>query len=79
MRYIKMYEEFDTNIITQDDIIDCIKNNKLIYTKSILDLPEHESDKPVKPVDIDNNKDITLDIDGNYFYTKLNYVYKVEN
>lgn len=78
MKFIKLYEEFESNIITQDDIIECIKEKKMIYTKSISDYPEHESDQPVLPVDIDNNNDVTLDIDGNYYYTKLNYIYKID-
>lgn len=78
MKYIKLYEDFKDADITIDDIISVIKNNGYIYVKSIKDLHEFDTDKPFKPVEIDNNGDISLDIDGQIYYTKLNYVYKID-
>lgn len=77
MRYIKLYEDFKSADITVDDIINVIKNDGSIYTKSIKDLDEFDTEKPIKPIEIDNNGDISIEIEGQIYYTKLNYVYKI--
>lgn len=78
MRYIKIYEEFKESDITVDDIISVIKNDGFIYTKTIKDLYDHNTEDKVKPVEIDDNGDISLDIEGTLYYTKLKYVYKID-
>ena len=78
MRYIKLYEDFKESDVTNDDIIQTIQNNGLIWTKSIKDCEEHDTDKPVKPIEIDDDNDISVEIDGKIYYTKLNYVYRID-
>jgi hypothetical protein len=78
MKYIKIYEEFKDSDITVDDIIKVIKNNGFLYTKTIKDFYDHNTEDKVKPVEIDDNGDISLDIDGELYYTKLKYVYKID-
>lgn len=77
MKYLKLYEDFKVNNITEDDVIDTIKNDGVLYTKSIKELPDHIDTTPVKPVDI-NGSIITIDIDGEIYETSLEFVDKVE-
>ncbi len=78
MKWIKLFEDFKESDITIDDVINTIKNDGMIWTKSIKDYEDHKTDTPIKPIEIDNNGDISVELDGNIYYTKLNYVYKID-
>jgi hypothetical protein len=71
--YIKTFESFNESM-SVDEIINLIQDGKNIRVKYIYDYPEHETEKGYRPVDIDENGNITLDIDNNIYYTKLDWV-----
>ena len=77
LKWIKLFEDYKVNNITEDDIIDTIKNDGKIYVSAIKDLPEHKSDKPVKPVSIDGD-DIYIDVNNSNFMCKIENVERIE-
>ena len=72
MKWIKLFEDFKKNneegtLITQDDIIKCIKDGGFIFTDIVHDLPDNPT-SGIRPVDID----------GNQYTVDLNDVKKIE-
>jgi hypothetical protein len=83
MKWIKFFEDFKMNnqegdLITQDDVIKCIKNGGVIYTTIIKDLPDNDPDEAVKPISIDEDGLITIEYDGNEYNVQLKHVEKIE-
>ncbi len=65
MKWLKLFEDFkknneEGNLITQDDIIKCIKDGGLIYTTIVHDFPENKPEEGIKPIDIDQDGLITV-------------------
>jgi len=77
MKHIKLFEEYKVDNITEQDIIDTIKKNGKIKVSSIKNLPTHNKDTYIKPVDIDGDS-IIVDIDGQQYTTNLEFVDKIE-
>ena len=82
MRKLLLFEDFKKNndegtLITQDDVINCIKKGGLIYTDIVHNLPDNPTDG-VRPVDMDEDGLITVDIDGKEYTVDLQYVKKIE-
>ena len=83
MKYIKLFEDFKQNngegtLITVDDIVKCIKDGGVIYTTIIKDLPDNDPESAIKPVDIDDDGLITVEIDGKEYSVDLNDVERIE-
>jgi hypothetical protein len=83
MKWIKLFEDFKNNneegtLITQDDIINCIKKRGLIYATIVKEFPDNDPKEGLTPVDIDEDGLITVEIDSNEYYVDLNDVEKIE-
>jgi hypothetical protein len=83
MKYIKLFEDFkmnngEGNLITQDDIIKCIKERGVIYATIIKNLPGNDPKEPITPVDIDEDGLITVEINGREYGIDLKNIEKVE-
>jgi hypothetical protein len=83
MKRIKLFEDFKKNneegtLITQDDIIKCIKERGLIYATIVHDLPENNPKEGMTPIDIDEDGLITVEVDGKQYNIDLNDVEKIE-
>jgi len=78
MKHLKLYENFKVNNITEDDVVKIIKNNGSLHTSSIKNLPDHNVDISIKPIDIDGDT-IIVDIDGDIYQTKLEFITKIED
>lgn len=83
MKWIKLFEDFKTNnqegdLITEDDIIKCIKSGGVIYSTIVKDYSDNNPNDPIKPVSIDEDGLITVDIDGNQYSVDVKSVEKVE-
>lgn len=83
MKWIKLFEDFKENneegsLITQDDIIKCIKKRGVIYATIIKEYPGNNPKDPITPIDIDEDGLITVDIDGGEYYVDLDQVEKIE-
>jgi hypothetical protein len=77
MKYLKLFEEYKVDNITEQDIIDTIEQNGKIKVSSIKDLPSHNKDEYIRPVDIDGDS-IIVEVDGKQYVTKLKFVTTLE-
>lgn len=81
MKYLKLFEDYKVNNITIDDIINVIKNNGYLYSDVLIDdNPDHKHNPEDKliPVDIDDDGMISIDINGDVHYAKLEWVNRIE-
>lgn len=83
MKWIKLFEDFknnneEGNLITIDDVIDCIKNNGFIYTKIIKDLPNNDPDESLKALSVDNDGVVTIEYDNNEYEVDIKNISKLE-
>jgi hypothetical protein len=84
MKFIKLYEDFKHNnneggLITIEDIIDCIKSNGIIHAKIIKGYSEEKPKDGIKPVSIDDDGLITVEVDGNEYSVDIEDVEKINN
>lgn len=82
MKWIKLFEDYKKNneegtLITEDDIINCIKKRGLIFATIVHDFPDNPK-KGMTPIDIDKDGLITVDVDGKEYTLDLNDVEKIE-
>lgn len=83
MKRVKLYKEFILNnqkgdIITIDNIIDCIKNDGCVYAKIVKNFPENNPENPLKPLSVDNDGLITVDFNGDEYEVSIKNITKVE-
>ena len=83
MKWIKLFEDFKKNneegtLITQDDIINCIKSRGVIYATIIKDHPGNDPEEPITPVDIDEDGLVTVEYEGKEYTIDLNDIEKIE-
>jgi hypothetical protein len=84
MKHIKLYEDFKVNnqggtLITLDDIINCIKNDGVIYATIISDFPDNDPEEPLNPLSVDDDGLVTIEYDGRQYEVKLDNIEKIEN
>ncbi len=77
MKYLKLFEEYKVDNITEEDIIDTIEHDGKIKVTSITDFPEHNKDEYIRPVDIQDGV-IMVEIDGQLYRTELKFVNTLE-
>jgi hypothetical protein len=83
MKWIKLFEDFKNNneegtLITQDDIINCIKKRGLVYATIVKDFPENNPKEGMTPVDIDEDGLVTVEYEGKEYTIDLNDIEKIE-
>ncbi len=83
MKWIKLFEDFKKNneegtLITQDDIIKCIKSGGKVFSTIVHDLPDNNPEKGMRPIDIDEDGLISVEVDGKEYTIDLNDVEKIE-
>lgn len=83
MKWIKLFEDFKSNneegnLITLDDIINCIKNNGVIYTTIIKNLPDNDPEEPLKPLSVDDDGLITIEYNDNEYEVDIKNVKNIE-
>ena len=78
MKRIKLYEDFKVNNITSEDIEKCIQDGGVIYSEIVKEFPDNDPKKPLSPVDIGEDGEITINVDGNLYYVDLDDVKRVE-
>ena len=82
MIYIKLFEDFKNNnkegsLITVNDIINCINNNGVLFTKIIKNLP-NDNEIELKPLSVDDDGLITIEYGGNDYEVELKNVDKIQ-
>jgi hypothetical protein len=83
MKWIKLFEDFKNNneegtLITQDDIINCIKKRGLVYATIVKEFPDNDPEEGLTPVDIDKDGLVTVEFEGNEYTIDLNDIEKIE-
>lgn len=83
MKWIKLFEDFKSNneegnLITLDDIINCIKNNGVIYATIIKNLPDNDPEEPLKPLSVDDDGLITIEYNDNEYEVDIKNVKNIE-
>jgi hypothetical protein len=83
MKWIKLFEDFKNNneegtLITQDDIINCIKKRGLIYATIVKEFPDNDPKEGMTPVDIDEDGLVTVEYEGKEYTIDLNDIEKIE-
>ena len=83
MKYLKLFEDFKKNneegtLITQDDIINCIKKGGLVFATIVHDFPDNDPEVGMKPVDIDEDGLITVEVDSKEYNIDLKDIEKIE-
>jgi hypothetical protein len=78
LRHIQLFEDFKQNNISIDDIIKCIDSGGVIYTDIIKNYPKNDSNSPIKPVSVDNDGSITVDVNGDIYEVDIKNVCKIE-
>lgn len=83
MRWLKIFEDFKRNneegtLITQDDIIKCIKENGLVFATIVHNFPDNDPEVGMRPVDIDEDGLITVEVGGSEYTIDLDDIEKIE-
>ncbi len=79
MKYLKLYEDFDSAKFSIEDIENAIINGKNLFTSVVKDFPENDPEKPLKMVEIDKDTgEVVVIYDGDLAYVDLNNVEKIE-
>ncbi len=76
---IKRFENFEYPRFSEKDIINAIKRKDYIYVKNIKNLPDHNDEDPVRPLDIDTDGLITIEVDGKDYEVDLKNVIRLDN
>lgn len=77
MKYLKIFEDFKYNNITSDDIVNCIKNNGILYADIINNFPDNDPNDELIPVSVDNDT-VTVEFNGNNYEVNIKNVKKIE-
>lgn len=78
MKWLKIFEDFKKSKYSIDDIIRCIETDGSIYSDIIKDYPKNDPEQPLRPIDIDDDGNITVNIEGNLYEIELRNVNKID-
>lgn len=78
MKYLKRFEGFKVKNITEEDIINCIQSNGYVYATIVKNYPNNDPEQPLKPLSIDEDGLVTLEIDGKEYETELRNIEKCD-
>ena len=78
MKHLKLYENFKVKNITQDDVIKCIKGGGVLFATIIKNFPKNNPKDALRPVSIDDDGLITVELDGKEYELELKNVDKID-
>lgn len=78
MIHIKLYEDFKKNRISIEDMANCIQNNGVIYTDIVKNYPDNDPNLPIRPLSVDEDGLITVEIDTINYEVDITDVTKIE-
>ncbi len=83
MRYLKIYEDFKKNnqegsLITMEDILNCIKSGGVIYATIIKEFPNNDPKSALRPVNIDEDGEVTVEFEGKEYEVNLRNIESIE-
>ena len=77
MKWVLLYEDFKVKNITEEDIIQCIKDGGKLWAEIVDDFPENDKEEPLDPASIDEEGNITCLYDGKEYNVKLRNVKRI--
>lgn len=78
MKFMKLYEDFKQNNITQSDLVKCINAGGVIYAQIVRDFPNHNSEEALNAVSVDDDGLVTVEHEGNNYEVDLKNINKIE-
>jgi len=79
MKYLKsFFENTKLKNFQIEDVIDCIQNKGYIFTEVVKNKKDHNPDKPLRPLSVDDDGLITVEVDGSEYEVDLKNVDKIE-
>ena len=78
MKWLKVFEDFEDSKVSIEDVINCIENGGSIYARIVKEYPNNDPENPIKPVNIDEDGSITVEIDGNHYEVELKDVDRID-
>ena len=78
LKYLMLFESFKIKNISIEDIIRCIDRRGSIYTNIIKDYPNNNSKVSIKPLNIDEDGLITVEIEGKNYEVELKNVTEIK-
>lgn len=76
LNYLKCFEDFKQKNITVGDIIKCINSDGFIVTDIVKDYIG-EINEPVRPISVDDDGEISVEIDSQIYSVDLQDVKKI--
>lgn len=76
LTYISCFEDFKQKNITVEDIIKCINNDGFIETDIVKGYAD-KTESPIRPVSVDDDGEITVEIDSKTYTVDLEDVKKI--
>ena len=71
-KYLQLNEKY-----TEEDIIDIIKGNGVVYTDSVYNYPEHDEEQALKPIEVSDDI-VMVNINGDIYQIDLENITKIE-
>ncbi len=79
MRYLKIFEEFNTGKFSIEDLQKLILQGKKIYASVVKDMPENDKEKALEIVDIDSETgEVTVMYDNEVKYVDIEDIEDIE-
>jgi hypothetical protein len=78
MKRIKLFEDFQKSKFSIEEIRKCIIKGGVIYATIINTFPDNDPEEPLEPLSIDDDGDISVNIDGQEHIVKLKNVDKID-
>ena len=84
MRYIKVFEDFkkknnqEGSLITIEVVVKCIKSGGVIYATIIKDFAENDPKAALKPVNVDNDGEVTVEFEGREYEVNLKIIESID-
>lgn len=77
-KFIKTFESFKVNRINLEDIIKCIDGGGVIYADIVKEYPDNDPQEAIRPVSVDDDGLVTVEIDGGLYYVNLDKINRIE-
>lgn len=78
MKWIFLFEDFNKTKFDVDEVRNCIKKGGVIYATIINEYPDNDPEEPLEPLSIDDDGDVTIEINGREHIVKLKNIEKID-
>jgi hypothetical protein len=78
MKWLRLFDDFSGSKYKIDDVIRCIQNDGFVYSMIVKELPNNNPKKALKPISVDDDGNITIELDGEMYQVDLKDVDKID-